>query len=181
MLFQELGKLKRSSIMSSIILAAVGIVMIMCPRQYVDALVSVLGFGMVIAAVVWVLDFMAGKKALINYICLTGALLVGLLGLAVLNLDNVVRYVGVIFGLYLVGDGVIGISNAWVYARRSGQKSWRVLVVLSALMVVFGLIVLVNPWWHEPTLLFDVIGGMLLFSSVVSIIRLIYLWPIKGE
>ncbi len=181
MLFQELGKLKRTSIMNSIVFAAVGIVMIMCPRQYVDALVSVLGFGMVIAAVVWVLEFMAGRKALINYIYLTGALVVGLLGLAVLNLDNVVRYVGVIFGLYLVGDGLFGISSAWVYARRSGQKSWRALVVLSALMVIFGLIVLVNPWWHEPTMLFDVIGGMLLFSSVVSIVRLIYLWPIKGE
>ena len=42
-------------------------------------------------------------------------------------------------------------------------------------------IVLINPWWSEPTKLFDVIGGMLLFSSVVSIVRLIYIWPIKAE
>ena len=48
-------------------------------------------------------------------------------------------------------------------------------------MILFGLIVLVNPWWSEPLLLFDVIGGMLLFSSVVSIIRLVYIWPIKDE
>ena len=42
MLFQELGKLKRSSIMTSIIMMAVGILMIMCPAQYVGALVSAL-------------------------------------------------------------------------------------------------------------------------------------------
>ena len=35
MLFQELGKLKRSSIVTSIILMAVGLVMIMCPAAYV--------------------------------------------------------------------------------------------------------------------------------------------------
>ena len=46
---------------------------------------------------------------------------------------------------------------------------------------LFGLIVLVNPWWDDPLKLFDVIGGMLLFSSVVSIVRLIYIWPIKSE
>ena len=30
-------------------------------------------------------------------------------------------------------------------------------------------------------MLFDVIGGMLLFSSIVSIVRLFYLWPIRDE
>ena len=38
-----------------------------------------------------------------------------------------------------------------------------------------------DPWWNEPTALFDVIGGMLLFSSVISIVRTIMIWPIKGE
>ena len=46
MLFQELGKLKRSSIMTSIIMMAVGILMIMCPEQYVSALVATLGVGL---------------------------------------------------------------------------------------------------------------------------------------
>ena len=48
-------------------------------------------------------------------------------------------------------------------------------------LILFGLVVLINPWWDEPTKLFDVIGVMLLFSSVVSIVRTIFNWPIKGE
>ena len=63
MLFQELSKIKRSSIMTSIILAAVGIVMVMCPAQYVDSLVSVLGYGMVIFAAVMMLNFISAKKS----------------------------------------------------------------------------------------------------------------------
>ena len=84
-----------------------------------------------------------------------------------------------IFGLVLVGDGIIGIVNAWMYARRAGRSGWWVLLVLNVLMILCGLIVLINPWWNEPTMLFDVIGGMLLFSSIVSIVRLFYLWPIR--
>ena len=75
MLFQELSKIKRSSIMTSIILVAIGIVMIMCPAQYVDSLVSVLGYVMVVAAIVMMLNFISAKKSLINYIKLVGSLI----------------------------------------------------------------------------------------------------------
>ena len=181
MLFEELGKLKRSSIMTSIIMMAVGIVMIMCPAQYVKALVSVLGYAMEILAAVWILDFISGKKTLMSYVYLTGALIVALLGMAVLVFDNIVLVIGVIFGLVQIVSGIVSIVNAWMYARRAQRKGWWILIVLSVLMILFGLIVLINPWWNEPTKLFDVIGGMLLFSSVVSIVRLIFNWPIKGE
>ena len=182
MLFQELGKLKRSSIMTSIILMAVGVLMIMCPGRYTGALVSTLGYCMLILAAVLVMDFISGKKALMNYIYFVGALILALVGCAITVFEsNVVRVIGLIFGLWLVGDGVVGIISALMYARRAGRQGWWVLIVLCALMILFGLIVLVNPWWNEPTALFDVIGGMLLFSSVVSIVRLILLWPIKSE
>ena len=181
MLFQELGKLKRSSIMTSIIWMAVGVLMIICPQQYIDSLVELLGYGLVIFAVVMVLDFISSKRVLMNYIYLTGALILALLGSVVLVDDNVVRGIGLMFGLLLILDGVFSLANTMLYIKRSERAGWQIMILLSALMILFGLIVLVNPWWGEPTLLFDVIGGMLLFSSAVSIVRLIYIWPIKGE
>ena len=90
MLFQELGKLKRSAIMTSIILMAVGIMMVICPPQYIDTLVSALGYGMVTLAAVMIMDFLSSKKVLMNYIYLTGALLLALLGIAVLTLEDIV-------------------------------------------------------------------------------------------
>jgi len=181
MLFQELGKLKRSSIMTSIIMMAVGVLMIMCPAQYVSALVSTLGYAMVIFAAVWVLQFISGKRVLMNYIYLTGALIVALLGIAVLVLDNIVGVIGLIFGLVAIADGASTIIHATTFVRRAESRGWKTLIVLGGLLVLFGLIVLINPWWNEPIKLFDVIGGMLLFASVVSIVRLIFIWPIKAE
>ena len=181
MLFQELSKLKRSSIMTSIILMAVGILMIICPPQYIDTLVSALGYGMVTLAAVMVMDFLSSRKVLMNYIYLTGALLLALLGIAVLTLEDIVRVLGIVFGLVLIGTGGISLVRAWMFARRAELKNWWVLAVLSGIMFVFGLLLLINPWWKEITQLFDVIGCMLLYSSAVGIVRLIFLWPIKGE
>ena len=181
MLFQELGKLKRSSIMTSIIMMAVGILMIMCPEQYVSALVATLGYGMVIFVAVEVLQFISGKKALMNYIYLTGALIVALLGIAVLVMENIVGVMGLIFGLVAIVDGSITVFHAHTYVRRAEGQGWQLLMVLGVLLVLFGLIVLINPWWNEPIKLFDVIGGMLMFASVVSIARLVFIWPIKAE
>ena len=181
MLFQELGKLKRSSIMTSIILMAVGIMMVICPPQYIDTLVSALGYGMVTLAAVMIMDFLSSRKVLMNYIYLTGALLLALLGIAVLTLEDIVRVLGIVFGLVLIGIGGISLIRAWMFARRAELKNWWILAVLSGIMVVLGLLLLINPWWKEITQLFDVIGYMLLYSSAVGIVRLIFLWPIKGE
>ena len=182
MLFQELGKLKQSSIMASILLAGLGILMILCPQQYVGALVATLGYGMLILAAVMALDFISGKRTLMSYVKLTGAVILALAGIAIVAFEaDTVRVIALIFGLILVGDGIVGIVNAWMYVRRAERSGWWVLVVLNALLILCGLIVLVNPWWNRSTMLFDVVGGMLLFSSIVSIVRLFYLWPIRGE
>ena len=53
------------------------------------------------------------------------------------------------------------------------------LLGLAALMFLCGVILLFNHWWRDPSALFDIIGGMLLFSSLVSIVRLILVWPIR--
>ena len=181
MLFEELSKIKRSSIMTSIILVAVGIVMILCPPRYVESLVAVLGYGMVIFAGVMILNYITAKKSLINCIKFAGALAMLLRGIAVLVFENIVLLIGVVFGLVLVADGLITMINTWMYARRAKLKGWWVLVLLSLLLIAGGVIILVNPWWNETTKLFDATGIMLLFSALVGIVRLIIIWPIKDE
>ena len=181
MLFDELSKIKRSSILTSIALAAFGIVMIICPPQYIDSLVAVLGYGMVILAGVMMLNYITAKKSLINCVKFAGALVLLLLGMAVLVFENIVLLIGIVFGLVLVADGLITMINTWMYARRAKLKGWWLLVLFSVLLIAGGLVILINPWWNETLKLFDVIGVMLLFSSLVGIVRLIIIWPIKDE
>jgi uncharacterized membrane protein HdeD (DUF308 family) len=181
MIFQSLGKVKRWSIMTSITLMALGVIMVICPPDYTDIMVLALGIVMIIGAATMWLDYISSKKALINYILLCVALILGILGASVLIFDDsVVKIISVIFGTVLILGSIIDIFNAFTYMRRAERRSWWVLIVLSCLQILFGLIILINPWWNDPQKLFDVVGGLLLFSSVVSMIRFIFLWPIKN-
>ncbi len=182
MILQELDKLKRISIMMSIVLIAMGFMMILCPETYVPSLVSTLGYALLIISVVLILFFIDSKKTLLDYIIFTGALVLGLMGMAVLVFnDNMVRVIGVLFGAVQIFFGLIDMIHILTFIRRAKRKGWWVLVLLALLSIFFGVVVLINPWWNAPGILFDVIGIMLLFSSVVDIVYMIMIWPIKPE
>ncbi len=182
MLFQTVDNLKRQSIMNSIILMAVGLIMIICPERYVLTLTSVLGYILVITATVWVLEFMSSNKTLIRYIYFTIALIMGIAGLCVLFYrHDIIRVLGWFFGIFLILDGVYGVFNAMTYAKRSGRKGWWVLIVLCAMLAVLGFILIFNPWWDSTQKLFLAIGIMLLISAAVGALRLIWIWPQRSE
>ena len=188
MLFNELGKMKRSSIMTSIILMAVGLMMIICPKDYVISLIDGLGYGMVILAAVLILDYISSKKSLMNFIWLTSALVVLLIGMAVVVFNDgdttILRILSWLFGLFLLIDGSHTMVHAVVYARRAQRRGWQVLIVLASLLLIFGLILFLNlifGWWNTPKALLVVIGWLMLFASAVGIARLIWVWPIKTE
>ena len=84
MLFQSLDKLKRQSILAAILMMALGVVMLICPESYVNTLVVTVGYGMIIFALVEMLEFIVSKKALIHYIIFTGALFIAILGVFIL-------------------------------------------------------------------------------------------------
>ena len=181
MLFQELGKLKRSMIMTSVIMMAVGILMLICPERYVSLLVVAAGYGLLILATVMGLEFLSSKKVLINYVYLTGSLLIGILGAAVhFYRKDVLQVLGLIFGIFLVVEGLNELFNTWKYARRAQRKGWWIQILLSLLLLLAGLVVLTNPWWDTPGSLMKVIGAMMLFSSAVGIVHVVLIWPFKN-
>ncbi len=182
MLFQELEKLKRSSIMSSIVMIALGCVLILCPNAYIPSLISLLGYGMLIFAIVRILFFISEKKVLINYVNFTISLVLGILGMAVLVFENnMVKVIGVSFGLIQVIYGLFSLIYTLTFIRRSKRKGWFFLLLLSVLSILFGVAVLINPWWNTTEVLIDVIGIMILFASLVDIVQLILIWPLSNS
>ena len=181
MLFQELGKMKRTWIMTSIILIAFGIVMMLCPVRYMQLMISALGYMLLVATVVMCLDFLSSKKTLMNYVLLTLALFVGILGLFVLvHRADVLKILSLLFGLFMIFEGLSDLFSSFVYARRAGQATWWALAIISGVTIILGVLLLVNPWWKDSFRLKQVIGEILLFSSLASIIRTIMTWPFKS-
>ena len=181
MLFQELGKLKRNWIMTSVIAMAVGVMLIICPAKYVNVVVAGLGYVLMVLATVMVLEFLSSKKTVMNYIWLAVALLTAIFGLTVLFYrDHVMRVLSLVFGIVLLLEGINDLFNAWMYARRAQRKGWVLLILLAVILIGFGILILWNPWFDSPRKLMQVIGGVLLFSSAVGILRVVLTWPFKN-
>ena len=94
--------------------------------------------------------------------------------------DNILSVISLIFGIVLIIDGLHSMFHAFMYARRSERKAWWVLVILSAALIFCGLIILTHPWWNTAHSLLKMVGWAMLFSSIVGVMRLIWVWPIKN-
>lgn len=180
MLTDALDKLKRNSILSSILLMALGVVILICPTERVDLLILVLGYALIVLALVMVLDFFASKKSLMDYIKFTGALILAIGGLcALLFRHEVILVLAWVFGILLILDGLRTTYNSVTFGRNSGRKAWWVLTILSLLLVGTGVVVIIHPGCDQPHLLLKLIGGAVLFSAAVALARLFFTWPIK--
>ncbi len=182
MLFQSINKIKRSSIIVSLILITLGVVMMICPGNYTMALISAMGYSGMILAVVMGLEYLDSKKTVVNGVLLFMALLIGLLGMAVVVFkDSVPQILRWTFGIVLILQGAEFLYNAIMYVRPAGRKGWWLLAVLAVLLIAGGLLILLNLGWDTPQMLLKAIGLALLFDALIGIIRLVFIWPIKGE
>ena len=180
MLFDSLDKIKRNSIMSAIILIALGAVILICPVTHVELLTLVLGYALAVVALVMMFNFASSNKSIMDYLKFVGALFIGIVGVCVLVFKNdIMTVLAWLFGFFLIFDGARTLFHSFTYARRSQRKGWWVLTILSILLIVAGIGVFANPWWDTPDKLMKVIGATILFASFVSVIRLIWTWPVK--
>lgn len=181
MLFDSLDRLKRNTIMTAIILMFVGNAFLLVPGEYVQFLSASFAFVLVVASIVSVLSFIESQRAFISYIKLFCGLLIGTIGIMFfLVQDSFLTLVGSLVILVPALFGIYGIFHAIAFARRSGRRGWWMLIVFSCLLLLFALFGIFDPWDTEDAAI-KVIGGTLLYSSLVLALSLIWIWPFNRE
>ena len=184
MLFQNLDRIKRSAIMSTIVLMFIGLILLLIPESYFSFLSFILGFVFSVILVLSILNFIGEtNKTLLSYIKLTLGLFSGIWSFAFFLFDGLLLSIlSWVVGILPILLGTYGIYHAVAFARRSGRKAWWILIILSGFLILFGAMVFWNPWMDYSDAAIKVIGGALLYSSFVSAMSLIWIWPIKtGE
>ena len=81
MLFEGLDRLKRSAILSTIILMITGNILLVLPDSVLPFFNELLGFALLVVSVVSIFNYLASKKALIHYIYLSIGLFCGMIGI----------------------------------------------------------------------------------------------------
>lgn len=182
MLFEGLDRIKRSAIMTTIILMIVGNILLVLPESILPFFNEVMGFALLVVAVVSAFQFLSSRRALIHYIYLTLGLLCGVLGICLLVFEGLLTRILIwMVCVFPILSGLYGIYHALVFARRSGQKGWWTLIVLSFALIVFGGFVFYNPWMESTVGTMRIIGGTLMYTALVSGLRLIWLWPVHNQ
>lgn len=181
MLFDSLDKIKRNSIISAILLIALGTVILICPEKYVPSMMLLFGYALIVLAIVLLLDFITCKKTLMDYILFVAALVILIVGICVSSYrSNVMFVLSVLFGLFLFFDGFRTMVHSFTYARRSKRKGWWILSILSGLLILAGILILWHPLVDDANSMMKAVGGTILFSAAVSCVRLIWTWPIRN-
>ena len=182
MLFQGLNKLKRQSIMTAIMYMAAGMILIIWPGEYVVTLMKTVSWLMLVWSMVLIMDYVKSEKSVMDYVWLCAALALGILGMwiAVFDVDTL-GAVAWVFGLLLIIDGLHGAVHAMIYSRRSGRKGWWILMILSLVILVFGILTICHPWWPAASDLLHAIGLMIICAAALSALRLLWIWPLKSE
>ena len=180
MLFNSLDRLKRTMVMSIIFLMFTGLTMFVVPVSFVPILGQGLGFALIVYAILSIVKFIDGNKALIHYIRLLIGLIVGLVGTLLFAFDGLfLSLLNWLVGFLPIVLGAMGLYHALTYARRAGRKGWGVPVFLNCLLLLFGTILFWNPWKDNPQKVLYVIGGTLFYSAVVYLISLFWIWPVQ--
>ncbi len=182
MLFQGLDRLKRSVLMTAIVLMFIGVMLMILPVSFIPYFSKTLGFVLLVALVFSIFCFLSSSKALYHHLVLIGGLAAGVLGALLLIFgDLITRAAPWLICIVPILLGIYGIYHAVVFARRSGRKGWFILIILSALLIGFGSVIFWNPWRGNTKALMMIIGGVLMFSSLISALSLIWIWPIHRQ
>ena len=182
MIFEALDKIKRNAIFSTILFVALGAVIMICPQEYVPTLILGFGYVLVVIALVFMLDFIACKKSLMDYVKFVGAIALLIGGICILLFrENTVTVLAIAFAVMMMLDGIRTFVHSLTYSRRSHRRGWWLLTILSLGLVAVGVLLFINPWVSTPETALKAIGWALFFAAIVSGLRLIWTWPITKE
>ena len=186
MLLDAVIKIRRQSILTAILLACLGVVLLMCPEQHIGTLVLFSGYAMIVYTIEQTLEFLTSSRTVMGYISLILALIVGLVGLAVLVFNEDVLYtICWAFGLLLVLDGVQSFYYAFTFAKRAQRAGWSILVILSVILIIFGIVLIAGTIYFthavlgSPLFLMKIIGSAVFYCALVSAVRLLWILPFK--
>ncbi len=161
--------LKRETIFNGITLLLVGILFLAAPITTTMVIYGLIGFVIALAGALHLVSGLRynGDNSAKIMIIIPGILLVIVGIFLLLNPGFLVAYNYIIFGLIMIVNGILNILSAFKgEAQVYGNKV--VYIVLSALLLIAGVVVLVHPF-AAAELLTMFIGIMLIISGLINL------------
>lgn len=164
-----LKSLQINSLVTAIVYVILGLLFIILPEAITRSAAVLLGVVLLIAGAAYIIDYF--RKWQIEY--KANGLAIGILlvfGALFLFFQNevIATIVPLVLGFAVVLSGTIKLQNA-IVLYRAKEGMWIPVLVLAALSLVFGFIIMINPFAAMTTLIV-IIGVGLLISGLTDLV-----------
>lgn len=169
-----LKQMKWDAIITSVLYIALGIIVLVAPDTMVKTLGYMIGILLILAGAVSMICYLLREAHQNYYRNDFGYGLVGIaVGILVLyKVEWIISLVPVILGILVLVSGCGKLQDV-IDMKRMEYGSWVLMLFLAAANVIFGVVLIANPF-ETVLLLFRLVGVGLIFSGITDCVVTVY-------
>ena len=160
---------KLSKILSLVVIALVGLFLVIYPGDTLNIVVGVFGCALLLIGVIGIVSYFLPKnKNSRSTMDLLISIVEAIVGpIVVSNIGFVISLFPIFAGVIIALQGVLYLIST--LRMKSDNNSWKPGLVLSLVMIAFGILIIANPFATQATLV-RLTGVALIYNAISGII-----------
>lgn len=170
---ERFNKMLTISIVSSIVIALVGAVLLFMPKLSNKLIGVIMGLLFILYGITTIYKYITRNGAKLYSLNLLYGIIILLIGVIIVLVPfSVTSFLTICLGLYLI---IIGINKVTygIWFKIGNHSSWLITLVIGIMLIFFGILVLSNPF--SSLSITRLVGAFLILASILDITDLILL------
>ena len=170
---ERFNKMLTISIVSSIVIALVGAVLLFMPKLSNKLIGIIMGLLFILYGITTIYKYITRNGAKLYSLNLLYGIIILLIGVIIVLVPfSVTSFLTICLGLYLI---IIGINKVTygIWFKIGNHSSWFITLVIGIMLIFFGILVLSNPF--SSLTITRLVGAFLILASILDITDLILL------
>lgn len=170
---ERFNKMLTISIVSSIVIALVGAVLLFMPKLSNKLIGIIMGSLFILYGITTIYKYITRNGAKLYSLNLLYGIIILLIGVIIVLVPfSVTSFLTICLGLYLI---IIGINKVTygIWFKIGNHSSWLITLVIGIMLIFFGILILSNPF--SSLTITRLVGAFLILASILDITDLILL------
>lgn len=170
---EKFSKMLSYSIITSIVIALIGVVLLFMPRLSNKLIGVILGTLFLLYGITTIYKYITRNGAKLYSLNLVYGIIISLIGVIIILVPfSVTSFLTICLGLHLIVIGLNKITYG-VWFKIGNHSSWLITLVIGIMLIIFGILVLANPF--ASLTITKLVGSFLILASILDITDLILL------
>lgn len=169
-------KIKNFSIITIIASFVIGLVLLIWPNESITAVSILTGVTTILLGVTAWISYLQ-RKSIILATAGTVCIIIGII--ICVKYQSIIAILLFLFGIFITISGAVDLITSF-YSRAGGLGTWGVSTVLSAAVLILGVVIMVNPL-HTSQALVRLVGAGLIVYAIVDLITFIQVKRVAKE